>query len=83
MSEAKPRRTAIKSIREFCVQTCCAGDMDYVKECPDGVEHQGKAPCPLYPYRMGSNPNISEETKERRRQEAISHGFQKKDCVAP
>jgi hypothetical protein len=39
----------VKSIRKNCIE-CSGGSIKEVKECiiPD---------CPLYPYRMGKNPN--------------------------
>jgi hypothetical protein len=76
-----PRRTAIKSIRDFCVRVCCCGDMEYVRECPDGVSHQGVPPCPLWPFRMGHNPNISDEAREKSRQAAKSRNLGKKPSV--
>lgn len=63
----KVRKTALKSVRAYCVEVCCAGSPDWVRECPDGVEHQGKPPCPLFPHRMGKSSSVSDETRERRR----------------
>lgn len=68
------RWTAIKSIRRYCVDVCCAGDEAYARECPSDGRRTGKGQatnCPLHPYRMGKNPNISEETKAKRREIAI------------
>ena len=41
--------TPVKSIRKKCVE-CTGGSLKEVRECviPD---------CPLFPYRMGKNPN--------------------------
>jgi hypothetical protein len=50
------RVTAIRSIRAFCVE--CIGGAAYVEECT-------AVKCQLYPFRMGKNPNISAETKEK------------------
>lgn len=50
------RRSAIKSIRRFCVDTCCAGDQEAVRECT-GFQNLPSVECVLYPYRMGKNPN--------------------------
>lgn len=60
-------RPSVKLIRKTCLW--CMGDsQDFVRECwtPD---------CALHPYRMGTNPNITEETREQRRQRALKHGF--------
>lgn len=40
----------IKSIRKYCL-SCCLESEHEVKLCPDDE-------CPLYPYRLGKNPNI-------------------------
>jgi hypothetical protein len=71
----KERKTAIKSIRAYCVTVCCAGDQEWVRECPDGVVHGSVPPCPLWSYRMGKNPNISEESREKRRESAKRSGL--------
>ena len=53
------RLTPIKAIRAKCLECSCGNNAE-VRECviPD---------CPLYPYRMGKNPNIklSEERKAK------------------
>jgi hypothetical protein len=60
-------RPSVKTIRKVCLW--CQGDRaDWVKDC-----HAGD--CSLHPYRLGRNPNISEATKEKRRQTALKHGF--------
>lgn len=41
--------TPIKSIRAKCID-CCANQPQEVRLCPC-------TDCPLYPYRMGHNPN--------------------------
>lgn len=66
------RLTAIKSIRAFCIE-CTFGDNEWIRECPCGPE--SVQPCPLWPYRMGRNPNISAETKEKLRQRAAQNPF--------
>lgn len=47
--EYERQTNPIKAIREKCVQDCCAGLVDEVKNClcPS---------CPLYPFRFGKNP---------------------------
>jgi hypothetical protein len=55
------KRTAIKSIRLFCLD-CTCGQPSLVKECPDGG-------CALHPFRMGHNPNYKSRKPPER------HGF--------
>lgn len=43
------KMTPIKSIRAKCID-CSAGQPKEVKLCPD-------MECPLFPYRLGKNPN--------------------------
>lgn len=52
--------TPIKAIRANCIE-CCCGDRNEVMNCPIKT-------CPLYPYRLGKNPNIKrkEYTEEER-----------------
>lgn len=52
--------TPIKAIRAHCLD-CMCGQVNEVKLCPC-------TDCPLYPYRMGHNPNIQkrELTEEQR-----------------
>ena len=60
-----------KAIRRFCTDQCQSGaPSEEVKNCqgdtpavPDAL-----APCPLFKFRFGRNPNISEKTKAARRQ---------------
>lgn len=59
-AERKKILSPIKSIRAFCLE-CTCGDREWIKECPS-------VDCYLRPYRMGKNPNISKETKERARE---------------
>lgn len=67
-------RTAIKSIRKFCVDVCCCGSEYEVRECLQYKEVKGVEACPLYPYRMGKNPNVSEETKAKQRERLVERG---------
>lgn len=60
-------RPSVKLIRRMCLW--CMGDsVDFVRDCwtPD---------CPLHPYRMGTNPNFSEETRKKRRGRALKQGL--------
>jgi hypothetical protein len=48
--------TPVKAIRAKCID-CCCGQVYEVKRCscPD---------CPLYPFRMGHNPNYPKKTRQ-------------------
>lgn len=52
--------TPIKAIRAKCLD-CCCGSANEVKLCPSPS-------CPLYPFRLGKNPNIKREYTEEQRQ---------------
>ena len=56
------RGSRVKAIRKFCLQ--CAGSAAEVKTCQGD---KSVVPCPLYKFRFGKNPNISEETREKRK----------------
>jgi len=60
--------TAYAAIREYCLNTCCAGDMEFWVDCPS--TEKSPTPCPLYPFRFGNNPNISEETRQIKAKQA-------------
>ena len=111
-----PRKTALESIRLFCVQ-CMGGQRNLVADCPstgciffnyrmgeiaDGASRRllrvirtycggcapggdvagctaGKiylalSPCPLWPFRAGSNPYYGDKRRERLREHAIRSG---------
>ena len=69
MGKGRPK---LKVIKAYCIQ--CQGEHGlsslYVKECTD-------KDCSLYPFRLGHNPNISEETKQKRRERALRAGLGK------
>lgn len=45
--------TPTKAIRQNCIE-CCCGDKNEVKLCP-------VVNCPLYPFRLGHNPNVKKK----------------------
>lgn len=69
-------KSAIKCIRDFCVHQCCCDDSVYVRECPSNGKN-GATNCALWNYRMGKNPNVSDERKEKMKQNALKRGFGK------
>lgn len=52
------RRVKLSVIRKFCLE-CTGGDKKLIRNCLS-------TDCPLYPYRMGTNPAISAETRMKR-----------------
>jgi hypothetical protein len=51
------KKTAIKSIREYCLDYC-GGSPSEVKGCTANITTEFfPIPCPLYPFRLGRNPN--------------------------
>jgi len=63
-------RPSVKTIRKTCLW--CMGESEQlVRECwtPE---------CALHPFRMGRNPNITEETRRKRQLLAQAQGFTKK-----
>lgn len=67
-------RPSVKLLRKYCLY-CCGGDREYVRECPDGIPHGKQAPCALYPFRMGKNPNFNPAIAENLKQRADSGRF--------
>ena len=51
--------TPIKAIRAKCLD-CCCGQREEVKLCP-------AKDCPLWPFRMGKNPNRSKNMTDEQR----------------
>ena len=63
----KTRRSLMKDFRNFCLD-CMGDDVDGVRNCTD-------TKCPMYGYRFGHNPNITEETKKKLRERALRNDF--------
>lgn len=57
------KRVSLKTIRKMCLW-CQGGSEQFVREC--GII-EGNVDCPLHPFRMATNPNYSEETREKLR----------------
>jgi hypothetical protein len=63
----KGRHSPVRACRAFCFENCLPGaGVDTVKDCGGDTAMLG--PCPVFPFRLGKNPNISEETREKARQ---------------
>lgn len=61
-ADGSPHRP-LKACRSFCVNECQAEQAQQVKDCQGDTWVVG--PCPLYRFRMGRNPNISQEARAR------------------
>lgn len=59
----------MKAIKQFCLINCQveAGRQEVV-HCQGDKAMLG--PCPVFPFRLGRNPNVSQATREKRRQAA-------------
>ena len=55
----------LKAIRTFCLEECQAGNQGQVEGCQGDTAAAG--PCPAWPFRLGKSPNVTTETREKRR----------------
>ena len=68
----KGRHSPVKACRAYCTAYCLPeANAEEIRNCGGDTALLG--PCPVFPFRMGTNPNISAETREKRRQTAIKH----------
>lgn len=56
--------TAIKAIRAYCIE-CSGGNKNEVRLC-------NLKDCPLYPYRLGKNPNYVKRTMSEEQKKAMA-----------
>ena len=63
------KRVTVATIRKHCM-ICTNGSYDAIRECPS-------TECPLYPFRMGHNPNYKESTKKIKSKLAKKQGLDK------
>ena len=62
----------LKACREYCTKYCLPeATAKEIHACGGDTALLG--PCPVFPFRLGTNPNISAETRAKRRQVAIKH----------
>ena len=67
---AKGRHSPVRACRVYCFENCLPGSgPEAVKDCGGDTALLG--PCPVFPFRMGKNPNISAATREKARQRAL------------
>ena len=55
----------LKTIRAYCVEECQAGNQGQVEGCQGDTAVAGS--CPVFPFRMGKSPNVTAETRAKRR----------------
>lgn len=56
------KRPILDAIRQNCIE-CCSGNQAEVRRC-------SMIACPMWPYRMGSNPFVSRDYTEEQREAA-------------
>lgn len=61
------KRISVQKIRKHCLM-CMGGSRDTVKDCPS-------KDCWLYPFRLGTNPNYKESTKQIKSKTAKKQGL--------
>ncbi len=61
-------RQLVKVIRQYC-QGCLP--MESPAGCTACVEYRGLAPCPCWPFRLGRNPYVGPEQREKLRRQAL------------
>lgn len=66
-------RTSVKTIRKMCLW-CMCGSSEQIAQCSDE--------CALHPFRFGTNPNFTDESREKMRQRAEARGFISRRYVA-
>lgn len=73
MALEKGRHSPVRACRKYCFEHCLPeAGYETVKDCGGDTALLG--PCPVYPFRLGKNPNISEATRQKRRQAALERG---------
>ena len=59
----------LPAIRAYCRKHCLPDAADDIRTCGGDTALFG--PCPVFPFRLGANPNISEATKQARRERVL------------
>jgi len=59
-----PKLTPLKAIRKMCYEECQASSRKGVRNC-------ARKTCPLWEFRMGTNPNRKKTLSEEQRQELV------------
>ena len=63
-------RISVKIIRQHCLNFCMGGSKKAVKGCPS-------KDCPLYPFRLGTNPNYKKKGRDQRSKIAVKKNLSK------
>jgi len=64
-------RSLIKAIKGRCLDCKPDGAAD----CDAFEAYETHSPCPCWPFRMGRNPNIGQDVREKRREQGKRSGF--------
>jgi len=70
-------RSLVKMIHKYCIK--CVGSANELKGCQANETYLGNDPCYLWPFRLGTNPNITRATREKRKAIAQKHNFKPMD----
>jgi len=68
---ASKRLTPLRSIKRYCKEQCCAGDMKSWRECTLGET------CPLFPFRFGKLYKTSADPKPAKKPKVLRLDFPK------
>jgi len=69
--DGQPHRP-LSAIKAYCFDNCLPGaSREAIADCQGDKAFTG--PCPVFPFRLGVNPNISAETREKLRQIALKN----------
>ena len=68
----KGKHRPLTAIRAYCRKYCLPDGADDIRTCGGDTALLG--PCVVFPFRLGRNPNISEATREKRRQATLERG---------
>lgn len=69
---SKGKHRPLKACKTYCTTNCLTDvSAKEIRDC--GGDKAILGPCPIFPFRMGKNPNISDATKEKLRKAAIKH----------
>lgn len=69
----KASRNLLKQIKARCLDCMPNG----AESCDAFEPYEFHKPCPLWPYRLGKSPNVSEATRQKRSEQAKKQGLGK------
>jgi hypothetical protein len=66
----KGRHAPLRACKTYCSQNCLPDSVtEGIWDC--GGDKSLLGPCPVFPFRLGTNPNVSQETRATRRAKAL------------